>query len=80
MACGPLFVDPRCPYRGGMDNILSLPTGPLADASLALVRSSESHPIVDHSIRSFLFARMVAEHEGCLTDAAYTSNCSSPPL
>jgi hypothetical protein len=54
-----------------MDDILTLPTGPLADASLALVRSSESHPIVDHSIRSFLFARMVAEHEGCLTDAAY---------
>ena len=54
-----------------MDDILTLPTGPLADASLAIVRSSESHPIVDHSIRSFLFARMVAEHEGCLTDAAY---------
>jgi hypothetical protein len=54
-----------------MDDILTLPTGRLADASLALVRSSESHPIVDHSIRSFLFARMVAEHEGCLTDAAY---------
>ena len=54
-----------------MDDILTLPTGPLADASLALVRSSESHPIADHSIRSFLFARMVAEHEGCLNDAAY---------
>ena len=52
-------------------HILTLPTGPLADAGLALVRSSESHLIVDHSIRSFLFARIVAEHEGCLTDAAY---------
>ena len=39
--------------------------------SLALVRSSESQPIADHSIRSFLFARLLAEHEGCLNDAAY---------
>ena len=55
-----------------MDDILTLPAGPLADASLAVVRSSASDPIVDHSIRSFLFARLLAEHEGCL-------NCSSPP-
>jgi len=48
-----------------------LPTGPLVDASLALVRSTETRPIVDHSIRTFLFARLLAEHEGCLTDAAY---------
>ncbi len=54
-----------------MKDILALPTGPIADASLALVRSTESQPIVDHSIRSFLFARLVAEHEGCLDDAAY---------
>jgi hypothetical protein len=54
-----------------MDSILSLPSGPLADASLAVVRASASEPIADHSIRSFLFARMLAEHEGCLHDAAY---------
>ena len=54
-----------------MNNILALPRGPLADASLAVVRSTESQPIVDHSIRTFLFARLVAEHEGCLNDAAY---------
>ena len=54
-----------------MKDILALPTGPLVDASLALVRSSESRPIVDHSIRTFLFARLLAEHEGCLNDAAY---------
>jgi len=45
--------------------------GPLADASLALVRSTESRPIADHSIRSFIFARLLAEHEGALNDAAY---------
>src|SRR6476661_3995346 len=54
-----------------MNEILMLPTGPLADASLAIARSSMSRPIVDHSIRSFLFARMLADHEGCLKDADY---------
>jgi HD domain len=54
-----------------VNDILGLPAGPLADASLALVRTSESQPIVDHSIRSFLFARLVADEEGCLSDAAY---------
>ena len=54
-----------------MNDILALPTGPLVDASLELVRSTESPPIVDHSIRTFLFARLLAEHEGALNDAAY---------
>jgi hypothetical protein len=54
-----------------VNDILGLPSGPLVDASLALVSASESRPIVDHSIRSFLFARLVAKEEGCLTDAAY---------
>src|SRR6476619_3987373 len=71
MACGPLLADPRYPYRGGMDDILTLPVGPLPDASHAVVRSSASEPIADHSIRSFLFAPLLAEHEGCLNDAAY---------
>jgi len=54
-----------------MDETLALPTGPLVDASLALVRATETRPIVDHSIRTFLFARLLAEQEGCLNDAAY---------
>jgi HD superfamily phosphodiesterase len=54
-----------------MNDILGLPAGPLAEASLALVGTSESRPIVDHSTRSFLFARLVAEEEGALSDAAY---------
>jgi HD domain len=54
-----------------MDDVLALPTGPLVDASLALVRSTESPAIADHSIRTFLFARLLADHEGCLNDAAY---------
>jgi len=54
-----------------MDNALALPTGPLADASLALVRQSVSTEIAEHSIRSFLFARLLAEQEGSVGDAAY---------
>jgi hypothetical protein len=54
-----------------MNDILALPAGPLEEASLSLVRATESSPIVDHSIRSFLYARLLAVHEGCLGDAAY---------
>src|SRR6266480_4159147 len=54
-----------------MPDTLALPSAPLVDASLALVRSTESPAIVDHSIRTFLFARLLADHEGSLNDAAY---------
>src|SRR5207247_859795 len=54
-----------------MNDILVLPTGALADSSLAAARSSVSRSIVDHSIRSFLFARLLADHEGSLDDADY---------
>ena len=58
-------------YGCGVNTILALPTGPLVDASLGLVRSMESRSIAEHSIRSFLFARLFAEREGALNDAAY---------
>jgi len=54
-----------------MNDILDLPPGRLAEASLALAQASEVQPIVDHSIRSFLFARLLADHEGSVNDAAY---------
>lgn len=54
-----------------MSSRLALPTGPLAEASLLLVQGVESAPIADHSIRSFLFARLLAEHEGSINDADY---------
>jgi HD domain-containing protein len=54
-----------------MNDVLALPTGAVADASLAIARSSVSRPIVDHSIRTFLFARLVADHEGSMNDAEY---------
>jgi hypothetical protein len=42
---------------------LTLPTGAVARASLALVRTTESPLLVQHSIRSFLFARLIAAQE-----------------
>jgi hypothetical protein len=63
-----------------MNDILALPTGPLVDASLALVRSTESAPIADHSIRSFLFARLVADTKAPRMTQRMTSSCSSRRL
>ncbi|MFD0275168.1 HD domain-containing protein [Kitasatospora sp. NPDC127111] len=54
-----------------MDFSLDLPTGPLADAVLSAVRTSETPPVVNHSLRSFFFAQLLAAHEGCLADSAY---------
>lgn len=54
-----------------MTEVLALPTGPMIEASLDLARSLENPLLVEHSIRSFLFARLLADHEGCLNDAAY---------
>ncbi|MFJ3922925.1 HD domain-containing protein [Streptomyces sp. NPDC090022] len=54
-----------------MDFSLELPSGPLADAVLATVRASEVPSLAHHSVRSFLFAELLAAHEGCLEDAAY---------
>jgi hypothetical protein len=50
---------------------LDLPAGPVAEAALAVVRTSESPAIANHSVRSFLFAQLLAAHEGCVDDAAY---------
>ncbi|MET8544002.1 HD domain-containing protein [Kitasatospora sp. NPDC004799] len=54
-----------------MDFSLDLPTGPLAEAVLATVRTTETPAVANHSVRSFLFAELLAAHEGCLDDAAY---------
>ena len=54
-----------------MNDILALPTVQLADVSLSIVQKTEKAPIADHSIRSFLFARLLAEQEGSVDDAAY---------
>jgi hypothetical protein len=56
-----------------MDEILALPAGPLA-AALSLAQRTESTPVADHSIRSFLFARLLARQDGSADDAAYDEN------
>jgi len=50
---------------------LELPRGPLAEAVLSAVRTSQSPSIANHSVRSFLFAQLIAAHDACLDDAAY---------
>ena len=50
---------------------LDVPAGPLAEAALAIARSSESASVANHSLRSYYFAELLAAHEGCLDDAAY---------
>ncbi len=54
-----------------MNSVLVLPAGSLVDAALSLVRETVDKPIVDHSLRSFFFARLTAQQEGLLTEAAY---------
>jgi HD domain len=47
-----------------MTDLLDLPTAPWALAALDLVVTREHRPVANHSIRSYLFARLLAEHEG----------------
>ncbi|WP_067812960.1 HD domain-containing protein [Nocardia inohanensis] len=54
-----------------MDVSLDLPSGPVAAAVLTTVRSSLTPSLVNHSMRSYFFAQILAAHEGCLQDAAY---------
>jgi hypothetical protein len=57
-----------------MDEILALPTGLLARAALSIAQRTESTPVADHSIRSFIFARLLANQDGSVGDAAYDEN------
>ncbi|WP_418005181.1 HD domain-containing protein [Mycobacterium sp. PDNC021] len=45
-------------------DLVTLPSTPLAAAALALVLGSEAPAIANHSVRSFLFARLLAPHIG----------------
>jgi HD domain len=71
MALGPLSGNRPDPYGQRVNDVPALPPGPLAAASLSLVQGTASAPIADHSIRSFLYARLLAGHDGRLNDAAY---------
>src|SRR6266705_3033114 len=74
MACGPLSGNRPDSYGQRMNDVPALPAGPLAAASLSIVQATASAPIAGHSIRTFLYARLLAEHEGSLNDAAYDEN------
>jgi hypothetical protein len=50
---------------------LDVPAGPLAEAALTIVRSSESAAVANHSLRSFYFADLLAAHEGCHQEPGY---------
>src|SRR6266576_4387259 len=71
MARGPLVGNRPDPYGQRMNDVPALPAGPLAAASLSIVQATASAPIAGHSIRTFLYARLLAGHEGSLNDAAY---------
>ena len=71
MALGPLLGDRLDSYGQRVNDVPALPSGPLAAASLSLVQATESAPIAGHSIRTFLYARLLAGHDGRLNDAAY---------
>lgn len=53
---------------------LSLPDGPIARASLTIAQEQTSQPLVDHCVRTFLFARLIAQQEGADRDTEYDEN------
>jgi hypothetical protein len=54
-----------------MTAVPDIPGSPLAARAVAYVRSCETEPVANHSIRSYLFAAMLAEHEGLRPAADY---------
>ncbi|MER7915762.1 MULTISPECIES: HD domain-containing protein [unclassified Streptomyces] len=50
---------------------ISLPGTPLADAVIGLIRSVETPSVFHHSIRSYLFARLLAGRRGLAADRDY---------
>lgn len=50
------------------DDVLVLPTSPVAVEALDLAVSSQVPAIANHSVRSYLFARLLARHRGMQPD------------
>lgn len=51
--------------------LLEPPAGPLATAVFDLARRTETVPVLNHSMRSYCFAAVLAEHEGVTGEADY---------
>jgi HD domain len=47
-----------------MNTVPALPATPLAVRAVEYVRACETEPVANHSMRSYLFAVLLAEHEG----------------
>jgi HD domain-containing protein len=57
-----------------MDTVTSVPAfpgTPLAVSAIEYVRACETEPVLNHSIRSYLFAALLAEHEGLRAGADF---------
>jgi hypothetical protein len=51
-------------YGHAMNTVPTLLTTPLAVRAVEYVRACETEPVANHSLRSYLFAVLLAEHEG----------------
>ena len=54
-----------------MSTVSELPGSPVAIAALDAATTSEGIAVANHSIRSYLFAELLAEHEGATADSDY---------
>lgn len=55
----------------GAADVLTLPGTPLAEAVVELIRAVETPPVFNHSVRSYLFARLVAGRLGLSAGSDY---------
>ncbi|MFJ4655780.1 HD domain-containing protein [Nocardia sp. NPDC088792] len=60
----------EAPTEGSAD-LITLPGTPLADAVVDLIRSVETAAVFNHSVRSYLFARLVARRLGLSAGGDY---------
>ncbi|MFE0020891.1 HD domain-containing protein [Amycolatopsis sp. NPDC059021] len=58
----------------GAADLLTLPGTPLAEAVVELIRPVETPPVFNHSIRSYLFARLLAGHLGLTAGSDYNDD------
>ncbi|WP_031469670.1 HD domain-containing protein [Sciscionella sediminilitoris] len=61
------------PAAGASDSI-ALPGTPLAEAVVELIRPAHTPPMFNHSIRSYLFARLLAGHLGLSAGSDYNDD------
>jgi hypothetical protein len=58
----------------GADDLIALPGTPLTEAVVELIRPVETPPVFNHSIRSYLFARLLAGHLGLSAGSDYNDD------